>query len=78
MSKAIIPKKLIIEINDDGTFKSGILQYRISIDGVTDETKYYSVGIDDGMDTTQFIQPLIDSQRKAPEDCRPSPPMLIS
>jgi hypothetical protein len=46
MAKKIVPHKLIVSLNEDGTFKSGILQYRIRVDGVLDN-KYLTMSIAD-------------------------------
>lgn len=47
--KSIIPIKLIIDLNEDGTFKDGILQYQMSVDGAIEKRRYYTVGIKDGI-----------------------------
>lgn len=44
--KSIVCKKLIIELNDDGTFKSGLLQYQIQEDGILGNKKY-TIGINE-------------------------------
>jgi hypothetical protein len=60
--KAIIPVKLIIDLNTDGTFKDGVLQYQIDEDGSMDKRRFYTVGIKNGMDINKFIDILIDTQ----------------
>jgi hypothetical protein len=60
--KEIIPVKLIIDLNVDGTFKDGIIQYQIKNDGAMDSRKFYTVGIKNGMDVNKFIDILIDTQ----------------
>jgi hypothetical protein len=45
MVKEIISKKIIIDLNNDGTFKKGLLQYQIKNDGVVNN-KYYTISID--------------------------------
>ncbi len=44
----IVPKKLIINLNQDGTFRDGILQYQIRRDGVM-PNKFYTMGINSGI-----------------------------
>lgn len=46
MGKLVIPKKVVIEINDDGTYKKGIIQYQIRVNGVLDASKFYTMGVD--------------------------------
>ncbi len=48
MSKKIIPHKLIIDLDKDGTFKSGVLQYRIMNSGAM-TNKFYTMGISNGI-----------------------------
>ncbi|HNX82487.1 MAG TPA: hypothetical protein PKL77_10125 [Candidatus Omnitrophota bacterium] len=40
----IIPNKVIIELNPDGTVKDGLIQYRLSVDGVI-QNQYRTMGI---------------------------------
>ena len=47
--KTIIPIKLIIDLNTDGTFKDGVLQYQIDEDGAIDRRRFYTVGIKDAI-----------------------------
>jgi len=49
MEKIIIPHKLIINLNKDGTFRDGILQYQIQEDGVIDNGRFYTIGIKDAI-----------------------------
>jgi hypothetical protein len=35
MAKELMPYKAIIELNEDGTFKTGLYQYKVIEDGVT-------------------------------------------
>jgi hypothetical protein len=49
MAKEIIPIKLIIDLNADGTFRDGVLQYQIQDEGAIDKRRFYTVGIKDGI-----------------------------
>ena len=45
MAKQIVTKRIILDMNADGTFKSGVLQYRIRTDGALDpKVRTMSVG----------------------------------
>ena len=44
--KYIIPHKIIISFNDNGTFSEGILQYRIKDESGLILEKYHTVSID--------------------------------
>jgi hypothetical protein len=44
--KILIPCKTIKNINADGTFKDGLIQYQLQIDGANDG-KFKSLGIGD-------------------------------
>jgi len=46
----IIPNKVIIELNPDGSVKDGLIQYRISVDGVI-QNQYRTMGIMGVIDT---------------------------
>ena len=49
--KKIIPHKLVITYAPDGTVKSSILQYRIDVDGAT-ENKFYTMSVKTAIDKT--------------------------
>jgi hypothetical protein len=49
MAKEIIPIKLIIDLNTDGTFRDGVLQYQIQDEGAIDKRRFYTIGIKDGI-----------------------------
>jgi hypothetical protein len=51
--KTIIPIKLITDLNPDGTARSSLLQYKISIDGAIEE-KFYTMTVDAGIDLGNF------------------------
>ena len=44
MNKEIVPHKLVVEYDKQGDVKSGIILYRIKIDGATNN-KYNSISI---------------------------------
>ena len=46
--KEIVPHRLIIDLNSDGSFKNGILQYRIRSSGIM-EQKFFTMGIAGGI-----------------------------
>jgi len=48
MAKQIVPHKLIIDLDKDGTFRSGILQYRVMHRGAM-ANKFYTMGIAGGI-----------------------------
>jgi len=66
MAKVIVPLKLVIEMEDDGTFKNGVLLYRRKIDGATDMRKTYSIAIKNGIQLTDMAKIL--GQAKAHAD----------
>lgn len=47
MAKTIIPIKLIVEIKQDGTYNTGVLQYKVNEDGVLSKPK--TIGINNGI-----------------------------
>jgi len=47
--KKIIPIKMIIDLNPNGTFRDGVLQYQIDEEGAIDKRRFYTVGIKDGI-----------------------------
>lgn len=49
MIKKVVPKKVVIEISAEGTYKTGVIQYQIEVDGVLDAAKFYTMGIDTWM-----------------------------
>lgn len=46
--KKIVPMKIIIEFNADGSFKDGVYQYQIEVDGARDPRKFFTIGIKQG------------------------------
>ena len=54
--KEIVPHKLIIELDEDGTIISGVMQYRIRHNGAM-LNKFYTMSIKDG-----FSLPAINTQ----------------
>lgn len=46
--KEIIPHKIIINLDEDGSFRDGIMQYRIKHGNAT-ENKFYTMGIKNGI-----------------------------
>jgi hypothetical protein len=64
MAKEIVPNKLIVNFNKEGTFENGVLQYQIKVDGVTD-SKYYTIGIKDGIKIPDIDKILSDSKAHA-------------
>lgn len=60
--KEIIPLKLIIDLNEDGTFKDGILQYQLREDGSIEKRRYYTVGIKNGIKIPD-IQSILDDSK---------------
>ncbi len=48
MAKELLPYKVIIELNADGTFKTALYQYKVVIDGVT-QRQFNTITIDEGI-----------------------------
>jgi hypothetical protein len=46
--KEMIPQKLIATLNEDGTLKNAVLQYKLKIDGVL-QSKFYTIAVSDGI-----------------------------
>lgn len=65
MVKEILPNKLIISFNSDGSFRDGILQYKLKIDGAIDERKFYTIAITKGIDLKEINSILEDSKLHA-------------
>jgi len=57
--KELIPNKLIISINENGTVKNTILHYQLSIDGSLDKRKFYTMAIA-GLELSNIIKSSID------------------
>ena len=63
--KEIISKKIIVELNSDGTFKDGVFQYQTRVDGANNG-RFYTIGIKSAMSeetiliTNGIIQKAID------------------
>ncbi|MGD0336718.1 MAG: hypothetical protein ABSB18_06425 [Candidatus Omnitrophota bacterium] len=62
--KQIIPHKLIISLNQDGTFKSGILQYKLKIDEI-EERQFRTLGITQGINQEEINKVLEDAKSHA-------------
>jgi len=65
MAKEIIPYKFIANLNEDGTFKNGVLQYRIRVDGSMDPRKFFTIAIGGGIKIPDFNKVLSDSMTHA-------------
>lgn len=59
MAKTVSPRKVIIELNEDGTFKRGVITYMISVDGVWD-SKMRTIGIAEGVAKTQAAKGILN------------------
>lgn len=70
MAKEILPIKVIVNLNSDGTLKDGVFQYQVKVDGANNG-KFYTIGIQDAMDedtittTNAVIQKAIDLAKEA-------------
>lgn len=53
---------MIITLNEDGSFKDGIMQYRIREDGKLDERKFYTTSIKSGLDTEKMNTHLLTAK----------------
>jgi hypothetical protein len=51
MAKQVVAKKVVIDLHDDGTYKTGVIQYQLRIDGALNASKFYTMGIDQWIDT---------------------------
>ncbi|MDD4980707.1 MAG: hypothetical protein PHC54_05515 [Candidatus Omnitrophica bacterium] len=54
MAKEIIPYRLVVTYNDEGSVKSSILQYRIREDGKMDERKFYTMSVNNGIEPAKL------------------------
>jgi hypothetical protein len=59
--KTIIPLKIIIDLNLDGSYKNGLLQYKINNDGEID-SKFHTMTIDHGIDKEDIDTILSDAK----------------
>lgn len=59
--KDIIPQKIVIEMNEDGTFKNGVMLYKRRIDGQIDG-KTYSLAIKNGI-TENDVKKILDQAK---------------
>lgn len=59
--KEILPIKVIVNTNTDGTIKNGVFQYQVKVDGINNG-KSYTIGIQDAMDeeTIQDVNALLE------------------
>jgi hypothetical protein len=70
MAKQIISKKVVVNLNSDGTIKDGVFQYQLSVDGANNG-KFYTVGIQAAMDedttiaTNALMQKAVDLAKQA-------------
>ena len=65
MAKNIIPNKVIINYNNDGTFRDGVIQYRVEADGALDNN-FKTISIDNaGFSIPQFNAALAKIKDKA-------------
>ncbi len=60
--KEIIPAKLIIDINEDGTFKNGLLQYQIGEDGIINRRKFYTMTVNAGIVVEEINKIITDTK----------------
>jgi len=60
--KEIIPLKLIIDLNEDGSFRDGILQYQIKDNGSMEKRRFYTIGIKNGIKIPD-IQSILDDSK---------------
>lgn len=60
MAKEIMPLKLIIKLNKDGTFKDGVLVYQIKNDTSVSKRDFYTVGIKNGIQISDLEKIIID------------------
>ena len=65
MAKEIIPLKLIVDLNEDGTVKDGILQYQLRELGVTSKRNFYTIGIKSGIQIPDLEKIISDSKTHA-------------
>jgi len=63
--KKIIPIKLIANLNADGTFRDGVLQYQIDNDGEVEKQRFYTVGIKAGIQISDMEKIISDSKAHA-------------
>jgi len=59
--KKIVPLKLVISLNTDGTFKDSVLIYQIDTDGSIDRRKFYSMGVKAGIITSEIEKVIADT-----------------
>jgi hypothetical protein len=65
MARKIIPKKIIIEFDDDTGTIDGVIQYQIDVDGVRNR-KYKTIGIKNaGFNKAQLVTALRRMKRRA-------------
>jgi hypothetical protein len=67
MAKVVVPKKVVIETNEDGTYKTGVIQYQLRIDGVLNASKFYTMGADTWLDD-ETINPLLEFAKSKIEE----------
>lgn len=61
MAKELLPYKAIIELNEDGTFKTGLYQYKVIEDGVT--PRQFKTMTIDGAVNTNDINAILSSAK---------------
>jgi len=65
MAKEIISNKIIINLDDNGTFKDAILHYRLRIDGSLDPKKFYTIKVNAGINIEDIQKIINDSIAQA-------------
>jgi hypothetical protein len=64
MSREIVPHKLIINLDNNGDFKTGLLQYRIRSGGALNN-KFFTMTIDNGIQIAAINGVLAQAKRHA-------------
>jgi hypothetical protein len=59
--KAIVPNKLIVYLNEDGSAAKSILHYRMRIDGAMDNRKFFTMEVNAGVKIEELNHVITDS-----------------
>lgn len=59
--KEIIPNKLIISLNEDGTVANSLLHYRMRIDGKMENNRFYTMSVKTGINVADLLKISKDS-----------------
>lgn len=65
MAKELIPHKMVVTYDDKGAYKNSTMLYRVRVDGLMDERKFYTLDVTKQIDAASIAKVLTDSKLHA-------------